>query len=307
MRFTILFILYIYSNASIFSISVCTTSSKEAANSCKNNILKDSNLEVFIQKNEKDHMFRTYLGKFESYSEANNILNTSSNFIKNQKPFIKKLDKLEKFNNIKIIEKAPIKEILSSQDLEFNKYLQEMKILNSLSKPILKKHDKKDLFSQIPNYDKLILEVDSKRNNMLLKANSNEKIINIKTYKVSTAKENVKKPLGKGSITSISLQPLWYPTPNTLKSFKQRGINLPQVVPFGHKLNYMGAAKINLTHKVDGRDVYRIHGTLNEETIGTNESAGCIRMKNDEVLQLATLLNKFGNVKGYSNIEVILR
>ena len=62
-----------------------------------------------------------------------------------------------------------------------------------------------------------------------------------------------------------------------LKAFKEKGINLPAVVPYGDKLNYMGAAKINLSHKVDGQEVYRIHGTLNENTIGTNESSGCIR------------------------------
>ena len=40
---------------------------------------------------------------------------------------------------------------------------------------------------------------------MSLKANNNEKLINIKTYIVSTAKETSKKPLGLGSITAISL------------------------------------------------------------------------------------------------------
>lgn len=53
----------------------------------------------------------------------------------------------------------------------------------------------------------------------------------------------------------------------------------------------MGAAKINLSHRVDGQEVYRIHGTLNENTIGTNESAGCIRMKNKEVVELAFWIN----------------
>lgn len=286
---------FIYSNATTFSISVCTTSTKEGANSCKDSILKDANLEVFILENKNDNKFRTYLGRFESYKDAKNILNNSSNFIKKQQAFIKKLED----------EKAITK--ISNNDLEYDRYLKEIKILNSLSKPVLKNSNKKNLFSQVSNYDKLIIEVDSIKNTMLLKAKSNKKSINIKTYKVSTAKENVKKPLGLGSITSISLRPQWYPTQNTLKSFRQRGINLPAVVPYGHKLNYMGAAKINLSHRVNGKEVYRIHGTLNEKTIGTNESAGCIRMKNNEVIQLATVLNKFANFKGYSNIQVLLR
>lgn len=69
----------------------------------------------------------------------------------------------------------------------------------------------------------------------------------------------------------------------------------------------MGAAKINLTHEVNGKSTFRIHGTLNEKTIGTNESAGCIRMKNSEVLQLATLMNDFAKSKGMSEIKVILK
>ena len=142
---------------------------------------------------------------------------------------------------------------------------------------------------------------------MFLKGKDNNgKIIDIKTYKVSTAKTTIKKPLGIGFITSISLNPQWNPTNKTLKAFKEKGINLPAVVPFGDKLNYMGAAKINLSHKVDGQEVYRIHGTLSENTIGTNESSGCIRMKYKENVELATLLEKFSKTKSFNNISVIL-
>ena len=70
------------------------------------------------------------------------------------------------------------------------------------------------------------------------------------------------------------------------KTFRKKVIELPSVVPPGHKYNFMGV-KINLTHKVDGKIHFRIHGTLNEKTIGTNESAGCIRMKNSDVLELS--------------------
>ena len=104
-----------------------------------------------------------------------------------------------------------------------------------------------------------------------------------------------------------SLNPIWYPTQDTLKTFRKRGINLPSVVPPGHKYNYMGAAKINLTHIVDGKNTYRIHGTLSEKTIGTNESAGCIRMKNSDVLQLAALINDFSQIKSLNEVKVILK
>lgn len=79
------------------------------------------------------------------------------------------------------------------------------------------------------------------------------------------------------------------------------------MVPSGHKYNYMGAAKINLTHVVDGKNTFRIHGTLNESTIGTNESSGCIRMKNADILQLASMLNQFSSVKSLDNVKVVLK
>ena len=165
----------------------------------------------------------------------------------------------------------------------------------------------KTSINEIENFEQILIEVDSISNSMKVKAKIDNEYKDIKTYRVSTAKKDTTKPLGIGNISKISLNPIWYPTQSTKISFKKRGIILPDVVPPGHKFNYMGAAKINLTHIVDGKSTYRIHGTLNEKTIGTNESAGCIRMKNDEVLQLATLLNKFANLKSMDDIKVVLK
>jgi L,D-transpeptidase YcfS len=110
-------------------------------------------------------------------------------------------------------------------------------------------------------------------------------------------------------ITAISFSPTWYPTPKTLSYFKSKGIDLPSAVPAGSKYNYMGSAKISLSHRVNGQEIYRIHGTIHEESIGTSESGGCIRMKNKEVLELANLLQNFTKVakKSYGNIKVILK
>ena len=165
----------------------------------------------------------------------------------------------------------------------------------------------KTSINEIENFEQILIEVDSVSNSMKVKAKIDNEYKDIKTYRVSTAKKDTTKPLGIGNISKISLNPIWYPTQSTKISFRKRGIILPDVVPPGHKFNYMGAAKINLTHIVDGKSTYRIHGTLNEKTIGTNESAGCIRMKNDEVLQLATLLNKFANLKSMDDIKVVLK
>lgn len=164
-----------------------------------------------------------------------------------------------------------------------------------------------NLLSPMGAYDSLIIEVDSSKNLMKVNAKYDKKIENLKTYKVSTAKKDIKKPLGVGQITSITLNPVWYPTVDTIQSFKKRGIDLPKVVKAGDKLNYMGSAKINLTHKVDGKETFRIHGTINEKTIGSYESSGCIRMKNSEVVELVGLLNEFIDFKSMDDIKVVLK
>ena len=161
--------------------------------------------------------------------------------------------------------------------------------------------------SSISNYEEIIIQVDANTNLMTINAKINNELKQIKQYKVSTAKKDIKKPLGEGNITSIALNPVWYPTSDTIESFKKRGIDLPKVVPPGHRYNYMGSAKINLTHIVDGKNTFRIHGTLDETTIGTNESSGCIRMKNNEVIQLASLLDKFADSRNIDNIKVFLK
>ena len=166
---------------------------------------------------------------------------------------------------------------------------------------------KNDPIRNITLYEQLIIEVDSSKNYMVLKGKLDNKIKSIQSYKVSTGRKDIKKPTGEGNVTSITLNPFWYPTDEIIEAFKKRGIDLPKVVPPGHKYNYMGTAKINLTHIVDGKNTFRIHGTIDETTIGRNESSGCIRMKNEEVTQLVTLLNKFSDSKSIENIKVFLK
>ena len=305
-----------FASNTFFSISVCTTSSKDSANNCKNDISESTKENIFIIKDEKNNQFRTYVGLFDSYADAKKFLNTSSSFIKKQKPFIKELKK-EPSTTIKTLPLIPTPEIKDEYKLLEAFYLKGLSKDPIIEKtkedniPIVQKPKKENIFKtimpKIEDFNSLIVEVDSKKNIMFLKGEENKKLTNIKSYKVSTARTNIKKPLGIGDITAISLEPIWYPTQKTLKAFRQKGINLPSAVPYGHRLNYMGAAKINLSHRVNGNEVYRIHGTINEETIGTYESSGCIRMKNSEVVELASLLNNFASIKSFDNIKVVLK
>lgn len=211
-------------------------------------------------------------------------------------------------------------DILSQEDEEellqtsLNEFDEQIKKGSKNSQTFTKSYEKKVSKSNLPkeqrrnlnNYDELIIRVDSKTNVMELFAKNGENEEKIKSYIVSTGKDSIKKPLGVGRISQISLNPVWYPTADTKKSFAKKGIILPNVVPPNHKYNYMGMAKLNLTHSVDGNTTYRIHGTLNEKTLGSNESAGCIRMRNNDVVELAILLEEFANIKTLNKIKVVL-
>ena len=203
-----------------------------------------------------------------------------------------------------IIEKTPNTQILDKVENKVENKIENKKEQKEIVEVVMNNPEDEPT---ILNYEELIIEVNANTNLMTVNAKINNELKEIKEYVVSTAKKDVKRPFGEGKISKISLNPIWYPTQDTLKSFRKRGINLPSVVPPGHKYNYMGAAKINLTHIVDGKNTYRIHGTLSEKTIGTNESAGCIRMKNSDVLQLAALINDFSQSKSLNDVKVILK
>ena len=211
-------------------------------------------------------------------------------------------------------------DILSQEDEEellqtsLNEFDEQIKKGSKNSQTFTKSYEKKVSKSNLPkeqtrnlnNYDELIIKVNSKTNIMELFAKNGENEEKIKSYIVSTGKDSIKKPLGVGRISQISLNPVWYPTADTKKSFAKKGIILPNVVPPNHKYNYMGMAKLNLTHSVDGNTTYRIHGTLNEKTLGSNESAGCIRMRNNDVVELAILVEEFAKIKNLNKVKVVL-
>jgi L,D-transpeptidase YcfS len=223
----------------------------------------------------------------DSILETKEFLEKSSNYLKQQI-----VTKKNSFNEEKFFE-----DFSTIGTKIFDRYTPKLSTFKKVD----------NLLSEMGAYDSLIIEVDSSKNLMKVIGKYDNKTKNLKTYKVSTAKKDIKKPLGVGQVTSITLNPVWYPTVDTIESFKKRGIELPKVVKAGDKLNYMGSAKINLSHKVDGKETFRIHGTINEKTIGSYESSGCIRMKNSEVVQLVALLNEFIDFKSMDDIKVVLK
>jgi len=82
---------------------------------------------------------------------------------------------------------------------------------------------------------------------------------------------------GVTAVTSKRINPSWTPTP-TMMAENPR---LPRWVPGGHPMNPLGVRALYL-----GSSTYRIHGTDAPWTIGTAVSKGCIRMYNQDVLDL---------------------
>jgi lipoprotein-anchoring transpeptidase ErfK/SrfK len=115
----------------------------------------------------------------------------------------------------------------------------------------------------------------------------------IKEYQAATVKEakDVWKPLGWAEVTKIEIDPWWYPTPKTRAHLKkQAGIDLPEKVRPGSKLNYMGSFKIHLSFRGPDGLVYRIHGNNDPASIGKRITGGCVLLRNDDGLELVKLI-----------------
>ncbi len=85
---------------------------------------------------------------------------------------------------------------------------------------------------------------------------------------------------GSATVGRKAEWPAWYPT----DEMKQATPGLPARIPPGSD-NPLGARALYLYQ--DGRDtLYRIHGTTEPWTIGTEASSGCIRMFNEDVIAL---------------------
>lgn len=82
---------------------------------------------------------------------------------------------------------------------------------------------------------------------------------------------------GVKTVSEKRVNPSWTPTPTMIKENPR----LPAWVPGGHPMNPMGVRALYL-----GSSMYRIHGTDAPWTIGQPVSKGCIRMYNQDVVDL---------------------
>lgn len=89
---------------------------------------------------------------------------------------------------------------------------------------------------------------------------------------------------GRAKVERKAPWPAWHPT----ASMRAASPLPARVVPGAH--NPLGARALYLSE--NGRDtLYRIHGTSEPWTIGTRASSGCIRMFNEDVIDLYDRVN----------------
>jgi len=95
-----------------------------------------------------------------------------------------------------------------------------------------------------------------------------------KRYKVGTGVSG-KTPVGTFVVREKIVEPTWWPPDG-------------REVPFGHKDNLLGTRWMSVRATGDTPDVrgYGIHGTWEPDSVGKASSAGCLRMKNEEVQEL---------------------
>lgn len=108
--------------------------------------------------------------------------------------------------------------------------------------------------------------VDKSQNILILKEGDNV----IKVYNVSTGKNN-STPVGSFKITSKLTDPVWF----------NKGVVVPPESP----ANVLGSRWL-------GFDIpgYGIHGTVEPDRIGEQVTAGCVRMRNQEVEELYSII-----------------
>jgi lipoprotein-anchoring transpeptidase ErfK/SrfK len=129
------------------------------------------------------------------------------------------------------------------------------------------------------NVSRFSILVDKSKNTLLLKKDGEP----FKTYSVSTGKDN-SSPVGTFRIEEKLVKPVWY---------KVGAIVSPDSKEYELGERWMGLS-------VQG---YGIHGTSDERTIGRQITQGCVRMKNDEVVELYDIVPSGTEVEIVDKVE----
>jgi len=102
----------------------------------------------------------------------------------------------------------------------------------------------------------------------------------VRTMPIAVGMRGFRTPRGQFSVTSIDWNPWWIPPDRPWAAKEKR-------TPPG-PTNPMGRVKINF------EPLYFLHGTPVRKSIGSAASHGCIRMFDEDAIELARLVHRFG-------------
>jgi murein L,D-transpeptidase YcbB/YkuD len=102
----------------------------------------------------------------------------------------------------------------------------------------------------------------------------------VRTVAIAPGMPRYRTPRGSFAITRIEWNPWWIP-PKSPWAAKEK------ITPPG-PANPMGKVKLNFN------ELYFVHGSPFETSIGTAASHGCVRVKNADAIELARLVHQYG-------------
>lgn len=145
---------------------------------------------------------------------------------------------------------------------KFNTTVELIRDMNDLSTDLIMVGQKLKI-----NISKFSIKVDKAANILYLEKDDEV----FKAYKVATGKDN-STPTGVFTVTEKAVKPVW----------TKPGLGM---IEYGHPEYELGARWIAISEKG-----YGIHGTNDESTIGSQVTAGCVRMYNDDVIELYNII-----------------
>jgi lipoprotein-anchoring transpeptidase ErfK/SrfK len=115
---------------------------------------------------------------------------------------------------------------------------------------------------------KFSILVDKSQKILMLKADDEI----FKTYRVAVGKASTPTPIGTFKIVNKLVDPPWYP--------KGGGM-----IPAGDPKNVLGSRWLGIS-----KESYGIHGTVDPSSIGKDATDGCVRLKNEDVEELYSIV-----------------
>lgn len=114
----------------------------------------------------------------------------------------------------------------------------------------------------------------------------------VRTFRVTVGRSGYETPTGSFEIPNVIFNPWWRPPQSPWAAGRTPEAPGPR--------NPMGRAKLNF-----GPLLY-IHGTTNLAALGGTGSHGCVRMANEDVLELARLVQEYGAPEAGAQVPALI-